>query len=105
MSDTIRERFGLWNKVEKKFYFFQLDRPQSGKWEGYKFLREQHGDNFPRVTNREKRELVIKHFEQDKETAFANYGKHTGHCGMCGKSLTDQESIDRGIGPVCASRL
>ena len=27
---------------------------------------------------------------------------HTGSCLCCGKTLTDSESINRGIGPVCA---
>lgn len=27
--------------------------------------------------------------------------KHVGKCGKCGKKLTDPESIDRGLGPVC----
>jgi len=26
---------------------------------------------------------------------------HTGSCLVCGKKLTDAESIDRGIGPIC----
>lgn len=32
------------------------------------------------------------------------YGQHTGSCGVCGRTLTDPESIARHIGPVCASR-
>ncbi|MTD55699.1 DUF6011 domain-containing protein [Amycolatopsis pithecellobii] len=31
-----------------------------------------------------------------------NYGKLTGHCGWCGKALTDPDSKLRGIGPECA---
>ena len=27
---------------------------------------------------------------------------HTGHCLCCGKTLTDSENINRGVGPVCA---
>ena len=33
-------------------------------------------------------------------SAFSLY--HEGKCGKCGRKLTDPESIDRGIGPVCA---
>lgn len=32
------------------------------------------------------------------------YGVRTGVCGCCGRELTNPESIDRGIGPVCASK-
>ena len=27
---------------------------------------------------------------------------HMGRCGRCGKELTDPESIQRGLGPICA---
>jgi hypothetical protein len=30
---------------------------------------------------------------------------HLGQCGVCGRPLTDPESILRGIGPVCLSKL
>ena len=29
---------------------------------------------------------------------------HTGNCLTCGKELTDASSIERGLGPICASR-
>lgn len=29
---------------------------------------------------------------------------HHGHCSRCGRLLTDNESIARGLGPVCAKR-
>lgn len=30
--------------------------------------------------------------------------QHNGHCSMCGRQLTDPESLMSGIGPVCASK-
>ena len=35
----------------------------------------------------------------------AAYGKSHGYCIVCGALLTDPESIERGIGPVCAKRF
>lgn len=35
----------------------------------------------------------------------ASFGKLYGVCGICGRPLTDEESIDRGIGPVCIERI
>lgn len=32
-----------------------------------------------------------------------NYGKRTGVCCVCGRELTNEESVARGIGPICAS--
>lgn len=33
------------------------------------------------------------------------YGKQSGSCGLCGKKLTTPESLELGIGPICASKL
>lgn len=30
---------------------------------------------------------------------------HLGKCGRCGRKLTDPESIQRGLGPTCASKI
>jgi hypothetical protein len=35
----------------------------------------------------------------------AKYGKATGRCLVCGRELTNPESIELGIGPICASRF
>lgn len=32
------------------------------------------------------------------------FGKQTGTCACCGKTLTDPKSVEAGIGPICASR-
>jgi hypothetical protein len=32
------------------------------------------------------------------------FGELTGHCCVCGKLLTDPESIRNGIGPVCSDK-
>lgn len=40
----------------------------------------------------------------DLETAAA-YGRLYGVCCRCGADLTDEDSIERGIGPVCAGRF
>jgi hypothetical protein len=41
----------------------------------------------------------------DPLTAAIKYGKVSGSCSCCGKELTVKESIDRGIGPVCAKKF
>lgn len=33
------------------------------------------------------------------------YGKKFGRCAVCMRELSDPESIERGIGPICASRM
>ena len=31
--------------------------------------------------------------------------EHCGYCGRCGRTLTTPESIERGLGPVCAAEV
>lgn len=44
-------------------------------------------------------------FAADPETVAANYGKLTGCCCFCGRSLSDDRSTDVGYGPVCAAKF
>jgi hypothetical protein len=41
----------------------------------------------------------------DPEASAVLYGKTVGKCGCCGRELTNQVSIDRGIGPICAVKF
>jgi hypothetical protein len=41
----------------------------------------------------------------DPEAAAVAYGKRFGQCAICARELTNQESIDRGIGPICAEKF
>lgn len=51
--------------------------------------------------------LVTKLDPKDRLTLAQaeELGKTWHHCGCCGRELTNPESIDRGIGPICASKL
>lgn len=40
----------------------------------------------------------------EAEQVFSEYGHEFGECCMCGRELTNPESIKTGIGPVCARR-
>jgi len=33
------------------------------------------------------------------------WGARLGHCAVCGKTLTDNKSVNAGIGPVCIKKL
>jgi hypothetical protein len=51
--------------------------------------------------------VVTKLKPEDRLTLSqaAALGKEWHHCGICGRELTNQDSIDRGIGPICANKL
>ena len=44
---------------------------------------------------------VFVRFSNDTKQTLLNYGLETGECSICGRELTDSESIRIGIGPVC----
>jgi hypothetical protein len=48
---------------------------------------------------------LMARIAQDPTAAFALFGQKVGKCGVCGSPLTDQDSRDRGIGPVCYGKL
>ena len=84
-------------------HFYQVDRPQEGRWAGYIFLRELHthhpnGDRS--IRDKEERLLVLDTIAEDSES-LARYGKETGKCGVCHRTLTDPLSVEIGLGPVC----
>lgn len=47
---------------------------------------------------------VIERFAGDPETVAKEYGKLTGNCCFCGRSLEDERSTSVGYGPICAGR-
>jgi hypothetical protein len=51
---------------------------------------------------------VVKNLSSDDVVSYeiaASFGRRTGRCMMCGRTLTNAESIDAGIGPICGGRL
>lgn len=93
--------------------FYKVDRPDSGKWEGYVFVKllvAQGGHGLDQLREQrlgfEQTRTILDRIAADGiEEASARFGKSIGHCGVCGRELTKDESIARGIGPVCAGRM
>lgn len=47
---------------------------------------------------------ILDRIAQDPGRALTRYGHEIGRCGVCNRTLTDEVSRERGIGPVCASK-
>lgn len=47
---------------------------------------------------------ILERIAQDPAAAAEKYGLLIGKCGICHRTLTNQESRERGIGPVCAEK-
>jgi hypothetical protein len=48
---------------------------------------------------------VLAEIGADPKAAMLLYGRSEHHCGHCGRLIINDESIERGIGPVCAGRM
>ena len=48
---------------------------------------------------------ALRHIWADRELPDPYRVMHEGRCGVCGRALTVPESIETGIGPVCAARM
>ena len=50
------------------------------------------------------RERVVA-VASDPHAAAKAYGARTGECSCCGRELTNAESIELGIGPICRDKF
>jgi hypothetical protein len=84
--------------------FYQVDRPTEGRWAGYAFLSAQASDERHPIKNAVHKRRVLDAIADDPAEATKLYGIELGHCGVCGRTLTDETSRAYGIGPVCRER-
>jgi len=56
-----------------------------------------------RDCNAETKDRIVEVATDPKQAAIA-YGQKFGACSVCGRALTDGDSISRGIGPICAEK-
>ena len=97
-------RYCTINPDTDKRHFYRVDVPEDGKWVGYTFVTEIHiggSDNGERsIRDREEPTTIVATLTADDD-ALARYGRETGTCGVCGRTLTAPESVALGIGPIC----
>ena len=68
-----------------------IGKVSDGKFYGTNAASEEH-----------KRALTI--IAINPRDAAIRYGRQTGNCACCGRALSNKESIDRGVGPICFER-
>jgi hypothetical protein len=85
--------------------FYKVDTPTEGRWAGYTFVTQQTGDTETPIKARNMREGILAQIAVDVQGAMERYGREIGSCGHCGRTLTNEESRERGIGPVCADKM
>lgn len=91
----------------------RVNRPKkNSRWHGYTFVsdgaeygqRQNYGRQRPGGTYEGKITEQLRAIAADPEAASIAYGKLTGSCGVCGRALEDEQSVERGIGPICAAK-
>jgi hypothetical protein len=83
------------------------------RWEGWTFVKDgaeygqqrRYGVQKPGETYRGDIEDALRAILADPYAAACAYGQLVGRCGMCGSLLENQDSIEAGIGPICARKF
>jgi hypothetical protein len=45
--------------------------------------------------------LALTTIASNPRDAAVRYGRQTGNCACCGRALSNKESVEIGIGPIC----
>jgi hypothetical protein len=93
--------------------FYKVDRPTEGRWAGYVFVKlliASGGHGVESLSeqrlNREASATILRRIEHaGVRECMERFGRAIGSCGHCGRVLTNEESRERGIGPVCARHM
>lgn len=73
------------------------DRVYLGKISGGRFIRSRD------CTDEQERAVLAA--AVDPQEAAIRYGRLSGNCACCGRLLTAEDSLGRGIGPICAENF
>lgn len=68
------------------------------------FQPSQASRNLDRAVKASLWALMSRMRDGEAEQVFAEFGKRFGVCAICGRELTNEVSVERGIGPVCYAR-
>lgn len=100
LPDVPAGRYAVEHEDVLKFY--RVNKPTEGKWAGFTFLSVQASDEEYPIKSFDAKRTILTSIAIDPRAASERYGRELGHCGVCGRTLTDEESRARGIGPICA---
>jgi hypothetical protein len=117
--EAIETAFGNAKEAGIKFPKLRLDTfvfspaPETGKNAGAIYIKEDGiylgkvagGKLFPvRDCSAEAADRIVA-VASDPAAAAIAYGKKFGACSVCNRELSDETSVARGIGPVCAEKF
>lgn len=85
--------------------FYRVERPDRGRYAGRIFVTLHTGGGDQSLNAGHAQSVLDRIAEAGPAEASRRYGIELGHCGVCGRELTNDTSRERGIGPKCAARL
>lgn len=85
--------------------FYKVDRPTEGRWAGKVFVKLMLSDNEERLSFAASKAVLAKIAAVGAKEASAAYGQEIGSCGVCSRTLTNDESRAIGIGPDCRAKM
>jgi hypothetical protein len=97
-------RYAVTDPDDGVLKFYHVDKPTDGKWAGYTFVSVRASDDLHAIRNGY-RHRILNEIAKDPQSAMLRFGVELGHCGHCGRTLTNEESRALGIGPVCRQKM
>lgn len=86
--------------------FYEVENvTKTGKWEGWTFVRQIVGGDEQRLSQKQGKAILAKIAAAGVVESFQLYGRSTQKCGVCNTNLTNKESREYGIGPICREKL
>lgn len=92
-------------ELEGAIKFYRVRKVTSGPWSGRTFVDQQASDETFPVRFAAQRAKILTAIAADVKAAAIRYGRELGQCSQCGRTLTNPESIQLGIGPICLARV
>jgi len=85
--------------------FYRVDRPDTGRWAGYTFVKMViGGKSAMSVRGRDRLFQILSAIEKDPAKAAWQYGQSIGNCDKCNTHLTDAASRSYSRGPNCRAK-
>lgn len=84
---------------------YKVDRPGEGKFAGWTFVSRVRDNGYETRLSKRQAAPVLEEISRDPMDALVAYGRRTGECGVCGRKLSDPDSVEAGIGPICAAKV
>lgn len=84
---------------------YRVRRPSRGQYAGRTYVDLELGNGSTHKMPFHQSALVLDRIAADPVAAAVLYGQSTSRCSVCHRKLKATESVERGIGPVCLSRI